>query len=138
MGLVETVREAVIGKDTAVHTPFGLRRVTYADYTASGRSLTMIEDFIREQVLPMYANTHTETSGTGLQTTRFREEARDIIRAAVGATREEHAVIFAGSGATGAVDRLVGLLGIRIPRGLSEARGIRRPLRAPFQRAALA
>jgi selenocysteine lyase/cysteine desulfurase len=120
MGLVETVREAVIGKDTAVQTPFGLRRVTYADYTASGRSLAMVEDFIREQVLPLYANTHTETSGTGLQTTRFREEARDIIRAAVGASREEHAVIFAGSGSTGAVDRLVGLLGIRIPRGLNE------------------
>jgi selenocysteine lyase/cysteine desulfurase len=121
MDLVETVREAVIGKDTAVQTPFGLRRVTYADYTASGRSLAFIEDFIREQVLPLYANTHTETSGTGLQTTRFREEARDIIRAAVGASRGEHAVIFAGSGSTGAVDRLVGLLGIRIPRGLSDA-----------------
>jgi selenocysteine lyase/cysteine desulfurase len=124
LSLVETVREAVIGKDTAVHTPFGLRRVTYADYTASGRSLTIIEDFIRDQVLPLYANTHTETSGTGLQTTRFREEAREIIRRAVGGNREEHAVIFAGSGSTGAVDRLVGLLGIRIPRGLSEAYGL--------------
>jgi len=124
MGLVERVRESVIGKDTAVHTPFGVRRVTYADYTASARSLTMVEDFIRDQVLPLYANTHTETSGTGLQTTRFREEAREIIRASVGATREEHAVIFAGSGSTGAVDRLVGLLGIRIPRGLSQTYGL--------------
>ena len=124
MGLVETVRQSVIGKDTAVETPFGLRRVTYADYTASGRSLSMIEDFIRHQVLPLYANTHTETSGTGLQTTRFREEAREIIRRSVGATREEHAVIFAGSGSTGAVDRLVGLLGIRIPKGLSQTYGL--------------
>ena len=33
MGLVETVRESVIGKDTAVETPFGLRRVTYAWHT---------------------------------------------------------------------------------------------------------
>jgi selenocysteine lyase/cysteine desulfurase len=124
MGLVETVRESVIGKDTAVHTPFGVRRVTYADYTASGRSLSMIEDFIRDQVLPLYANTHTETSGTGLQTTRFREEAREIVRRSVGASRDEHAVIFAGSGSTGAVDRLVGLLGIRIPRGLSQTYGL--------------
>ena len=124
MDQVEQVREAVIGKDTAVMTPFGLRRVTYADYTASGRSLAMVEDFIRTQVLPLYANTHTETSGTGLQTTRFREEAREIIRGAVGASQEEHAVIFAGSGSTGAVDRLVGLLGIRIPRALSETYGL--------------
>jgi selenocysteine lyase/cysteine desulfurase len=123
VGFVETVRESVIGKDTAVETPFGLRRVTYADYTASGRSLAMIEDFIRDQVLPLYANTHTETSGTGLQTTRFREEAREIIRRSVGANRE-HAVIFAGSGSTGAVDRLVGLLGIRLPRGLSQTYGL--------------
>jgi selenocysteine lyase/cysteine desulfurase len=97
-----------------------LRRLTYADYTASGRSLTFIEDYIRDRVLPMYANTHTETSGTGLQTTKFREDARSIIRQAVGGTREEHAVIFAGSGATGAVDRLIGILGLRIPAAIDE------------------
>jgi selenocysteine lyase/cysteine desulfurase len=124
MDLVEKVRESVIGKDTAVQTPFGLRRVTYADYTASGRSLSFIEDFIRVQVLPLYANTHTETSGTGLQTTRFREEARETIRRSVGANRDEHAVIFAGSGSTGAVDRLIGLLGIRIPPSLDEIYGL--------------
>ena len=121
MDLVEKIRESVIGKDTAVETPFGLRRVTYADYTASGRSVSFIEDYIRERVLPLYANTHTETSGTGLQTTRFREDAREIVRRSVGATKSEHAVIFAGSGSTGAVDRLINILGIRLPPGLDEA-----------------
>jgi selenocysteine lyase/cysteine desulfurase len=123
MGLVETVRGSVIGKDTAVLTPFGLKRLTYADYTASGRSLSFIEDYIRAKVLPMYANTHTETSGTGLQTTRFREDARQIIRESVGGNAEEHAVIFAGSGATGAVDRLIGIMGLRIPSGINEQYG---------------
>lgn len=124
MSIVERVRESIIGKDTAVATPFGLKRLTYADYTASGRSLDFIEHYIQTQVLPLYANTHTETSGTGLQTTRFREEARSIIREAVGATTSEHAVIFAGSGATGAVDRLIGILGLRIPSAIDTAFGL--------------
>jgi len=119
-GLIETIRASVIGDDEAVLGPFGLRRVTYADYTASGRALTFIEDFIREAVLPLYGNTHTESSGTGRQTNRFREDARAIIRDSVGATPDEHAVIFCGSGATAAVDKLIGILNLRLPADLDE------------------
>jgi selenocysteine lyase/cysteine desulfurase len=130
--LIETIRAGVIGDDEAVRTPFGLRRVTYADYTASGRSLAFIEDCIREAVLPLYANTHTESSGTGLQTTRFREDAREIIRRAVGAT-DDHAVIFTGSGSTAAVDKLVAILNLRLPADLDERFDLRRHI-PPDQR----
>jgi selenocysteine lyase/cysteine desulfurase len=118
--LIDTIRSAVIGDDEAIATPFGVRRVTYADYTASGRSLSFIEDFIRETVLPLYANTHTESSGTGLQTTRFREDARSIVREACGANEGEHAVIFCGSGSTGAIATLIDCLGLRLPAGLDD------------------
>src|SRR5262249_52648580 len=103
--LLQTIREGLVGADDAVSGPFGARPLVYADYAASGRSLDFIEEFIRDQVLPFYANTHSDASATGRQTAHLREEARRIIHRAVGGGPDD-VVIFCGSGSTAAIDKL--------------------------------
>ncbi len=115
--LVAKIHGSIIGGDRVIQGPFGGRRLAYADYTASGRSLSFIEDFLRDRVLPYYANTHTETSLTGLQTAHYREQARETIRCPIGAD-DDYAVIFCGAGTTGAINRLIDILNIRIPSDL--------------------
>src|SRR3954447_13627272 len=66
--LLRRIRQSVIGDDRTIAGPYGHKRVTYADYTASGRALTFIEDLVRDQVLPLYANTHSESTATARQT----------------------------------------------------------------------
>ncbi|MCX4028386.1 aminotransferase class V-fold PLP-dependent enzyme [Endozoicomonas sp. SM1973] len=117
--LIESIRQAVIGEHHPIETPFGQKPLVYADYTASGRALDVIEQFIQYQVLPYYANTHTETSFTGRQTTALREQARHIIRQAVNG-QEDDQIIFCGSGATAAIHKLIDILNLRLPADLDE------------------
>jgi selenocysteine lyase/cysteine desulfurase len=126
--LIAAIRESVLGDGGAIEGPFGLRPLVYADYTASGRSLAFVEDFIREHVLPLYANTHTEASATGRQMTALREDARQIIHRAVHGGHDD-VVLFCGTGSTGAIDRLVQVLGLRLPERF-RLRGLR-PRRRP-------
>jgi selenocysteine lyase/cysteine desulfurase len=103
--LVERVRRAAIGEGVVLDGPFGPRRMVYADHTASGRALGFVEDYIRDRVLPLYANTHTEASATGRQTTSLREDARRLVHRAVNGGPDD-VVVFCGSGSTGAIDKL--------------------------------
>ncbi|OSP54196.1 aminotransferase class V-fold PLP-dependent enzyme [Pseudoruegeria sp. SK021] len=109
--LIDDLRAGLIGDDAVVDGPFGPKPMIYADYVASGRALWQVERFILERVLPYYANTHTQASFCGSFSTRLREEARSEIARIVGAP-EGHSVIFTGSGSTGGLNRIVGLLDI--------------------------
>ncbi len=115
--LIETIRNAVIGDSRTFEGPFGPRRLTYADYAASGRCLKFIEDAIRDEVMPLYGNPHTAASATGMQTHQLREEARRIIHRAVQAT-DEDVVIFTGAGSTAAINKIIDVLNLRLPADL--------------------
>lgn len=112
--LAAYIHDNIIGKHYEFTSPFGKRQVIYCDYTASGKSLKFIENYIMNEVLPSYGNTHTTTSVTSLQTTLFRHEAREILRNTMGAS-EDDAVIFVSSGCTGAVHKLIKCLNLTEP-----------------------
>lgn len=101
----------LVGRDATIDGPFGEKPLVYADYVASGRALMQIERFMIEEVLPFYANSHTEASYCGGFMTRLRQEARAVVAAHCGAG-PEHAVIFTGSGATAGINRLTALFGV--------------------------
>ncbi|KAF3421132.1 hypothetical protein E2986_02676 [Frieseomelitta varia] len=80
--------------------------VVYCDYTASGRSLQFLEEYVAKDVLPYLGDTRASTSICSLQSSLFRHEARDIVRHAVGAG-EQDAVLFTGQGTAAALCTLL-------------------------------
>lgn len=51
---LEWLRSQIIGAEAEFASPFGTRRITYADHTASGRCLRFVEEFVLRNVLPFY------------------------------------------------------------------------------------
>ncbi|GGB56175.1 aminotransferase class V [Roseibium aquae] len=109
--LLNDLRQGLIGEGVMVDGAFGPKPLVYADYVASGRALRQVEDFVMSQVLPFYANSHTEASYVGGKMTRMRAAARAVIARLTGADAG-YATIFGGSGATAGINRLVHLLGV--------------------------
>ena len=60
-----TFREKIVGKNQIFTSPFGEKKIIYADWTASGRIYKDIEERLYNEVFPFVANTHTGTSTTG-------------------------------------------------------------------------
>nr|WP_210279650.1 aminotransferase class V-fold PLP-dependent enzyme [Rhizobium metallidurans] len=109
--VIAALRDGLVGASAKISGPYGEKSLVYADYVASGRALHQVERFVLEEVLPYYANSHTEASYCGGFMTRMRREARGLIGALCGASGD-HAVIFTGSGATSGINRLVSLFGV--------------------------
>ncbi len=114
--LAARFRDAECGRGARIPTPFGPRLLHPADGTATGHHLDFVERWV-DALRPLYANTHTAVSTTGRVMNGLREQARAAIARSVNAGPED-VVLFTGSGATAAVNKLTGLLGLRIPEPL--------------------
>lgn len=107
------LRRELIGADATIQTPFGERLMMYADYTASGRCLCFVENYLR-QLQRIYANSHTEDDLSGRSMTQLLHQAEASIKRSVNAGESGH-IINVGAGATGAIDKLQQIIGVSLP-----------------------
>ena len=73
-------RKGIIGIDESFETPYGVKKMIYADWTASGRLFRPIEEKMLRDFGPFVANTHTETTFSGSAMTLAYHEARELIK----------------------------------------------------------
>ncbi|MCD4793461.1 MAG: aminotransferase class V-fold PLP-dependent enzyme [Bacteroidales bacterium] len=110
----EKFRKNIIGNDTEFETPYGTKKMIYADWIASGRLYGPIEDLMKNKFGPMVGNTHSEASETGVTMTMLYKQAKQIIKDHVNASTDD-CILTEGSGMTGAIHKLLRLLGLNIP-----------------------
>lgn len=106
-------RSNIIGIDQEFESPFGPKKIVYADWTASGRMYRPIEEKINQDIAPFVANTHTESTFTGCVMTEAYHKARQIIKDHVNAT-EHDILISSNSGMTGVINKFQRILGFKI------------------------
>ncbi|MCK5338357.1 MAG: aminotransferase class V-fold PLP-dependent enzyme, partial [Bacteroidales bacterium] len=105
-------RKNTIGHDLEFKTAYGMQKLIYADWIASGRLYGPIEDKIRNTIGPWVGNTHTETSETGTLMTKAYHYAHKFIKQHVNAS-EDDVIITTGFGMTAAVVKFQRILGMK-------------------------
>jgi selenocysteine lyase/cysteine desulfurase len=108
----EQFRSNIIGIDECYESPYGMQKISYFDWIASGRLYKPIEDRISNTIGPYVANTHTEASETGSRMTWAYHQALRIIKRHVNAGPDD-VIIAAGSGMTTEINKLIRMLGLK-------------------------
>ena len=110
-------RNNIIGIDSYFESPYGRKKILYADWIASGRLYKPIEDILTGKIGPFVGNTHSFASETGSLMTSAYHLAHEIIKKHVNA--DDHDVIItANSGMTGVVCKFQRILGLKVPEKL--------------------
>ena len=105
-------REKTIGHNATFESPYGIRRILYADWIASGRLYEPIERKLQDQFGPYVANTHTETTFTGTLMTKAYHRSHKLIKDHVNAGPND-IIITAGYGMTSVINKLMRILSLK-------------------------
>lgn len=106
-------RQNTIGYNQHYFTPYGEKKLIYADWIASGRLYKPIENRLTNDIGPFIGNTHTETSETGTLMTKAYHEAHKRIKEHVNAGPDD-LIITSGTGMTGVIAKFQRMMGLKI------------------------
>jgi len=120
----EKFRKNIIGINQTFVSPYGIQKLVYGDWIASGRLYAPIEHTLLEKFGPFVGNTHTEASETGILMTNAYHYAHKKIKEHVNAGPED-VIITAGSGMTTVINKFQRILGLRICGKLSVGKCIK-------------
>ena len=109
----EKFRKNTIGHNQKFDIPYGKQTIHYFDWTASGRLYEPIEKVMQKRFGPFVANTHSESSETGMTMTNAYHLAHEIIKKHINAG-DDDVLLMTGTGATGAISKLQRILGLKI------------------------
>jgi selenocysteine lyase/cysteine desulfurase len=117
--LCQKLFDNMIGNNILINSPIknknGLNLshfLIYNDFTASGKGLKKLEDFIQKHILPTYANVHSTVGLCAEKTSKYFLESKDILRQYTNAYGN-YSIIFHGQGTTGAIYKLLEVLSIK-------------------------
>lgn len=108
----EKFRNNTIGNDQYFETPYGRKKMIYADWVASGRLYAPIEKKLANEIGPFVGNTHTEATETGTLMTKAYHYAHQRIKEHVNAGPDD-IIITSGQGMTSVVNKFQRILGLK-------------------------
>ena len=108
----EKFRKNIVGINQEFESPYGIRKIIYGDWIASGRLYRPIEEQISTVIGPFVGNTHTETSETGMRMTHAYHQSHQLIKKHVNAGPND-IIITSGSGMTDVINKFQRILGLK-------------------------
>jgi selenocysteine lyase/cysteine desulfurase len=120
----EKYRNNIVGYNKTFKSPYGEKKIVYADWIASGRLYRPIEKIIINKFGPFVGNTHSESSITGLTMTRAYQAAHEIIKEHVNANADD-VIITAGFGMTTVINKFQRILGLAVPEQVRDCINIK-------------
>lgn len=109
----EWTRKRLLYPSPIIRTPFHRSiESIYCDYIATGRSSPYIEEYVNDNILPIYGNIHSNSS-YGTKMTKMVKKTRTCMRKIFNIP-PSHKIIFTGNGATQSINHLIQTMGSNI------------------------